>query len=134
MQILEYQERLEMKRDMDLIRDLLLEVEGNPLYDGTKWVHPVNPSELNIKNHSREEVGYHLTMLIEEGFIKGKSGMETIPVINKLTWKGHELLDDIRDQQIWAQTKKRTEGLASVGIQFIWEIAKAEIRNKLGLP
>ena len=123
-----------MKRDMDLIRDLLLKIESDPLYDGTRWV-PVNkPADLGISNHSPEEVGYHLTMLIEAGLIKGKSGVELMPVLNKLTWEGHEFLDDIRDQGIWNKTKERLKDIPSASIPVIVEIAKAEIKKRLGLP
>jgi len=43
-------------------------------------------------------------------------------------------LDDIRDPDIWQKTKERAKGLISVGLTLIWEIAKAEIKTKLGLP
>lgn len=55
-------------------------------------------------------------------------------IVTALTWKGHEFLDDIRDPDIWQKTKERAGSLASVGIAFVWEIAKAEIKTKLGLP
>ncbi len=133
-------ESLNMKRDMELVRDLLLAIERDPKYDGTKWLSPSKPEDLGITNHSMDEISYDLAMLIEEGFIKGKIGVgmgvrgETVPVINKLAWKGHEFLDDTRDPDIWDKTKERAKGLTSVGIAFIWEIAKAEIKTKLGLP
>jgi Hypothetical protein (DUF2513) len=133
MQVYEYT-NTEMKRDMDLIRELMLHIEENPLSDGAHWFHPTTPEDIGISGYSRKEVGYHLGMLIEEGFIKGKMSMDEMPLINKLTWKGHEFLDDTRDPGIWDKTKKRAEGLTSIGIAFIWEIAKAEIRKKLGLP
>lgn len=122
-----------MKRDMELVRDLLLYIESDPRLDGTLWISPDNPEEMGITNHSIEEVAYHLTMLVEAGMIKGNTTME-VPVISKLTWEGHEFLDDIRDPDIWHKTKERVKGLSSVGIAFIWEIAKAEIKTKLGLP
>lgn len=56
-----------------------------------------------------------------------------MPVVNKLTWQGHELLDDIRDPDIWNKTKERAKVLSGVGVAFVWEIAKAEIKKKLGL-
>jgi hypothetical protein len=122
-----------MQRDMDLVRDLLLKIETDPKLDGTRWVH-FTTSDLGMADRSEDEVGYHLTMLIEAGFIKGKSGMEAMPVICKLTWQGHEFLDDIRDPGIWDKTKERAKGLTSVGVALIWEIAKAELKQKLGLP
>jgi hypothetical protein len=127
-----------MKRDMGLVRNLLLGIERDPQFDGTKMLSPQKPEDLGITNHSIEEVSYHLAMLIEEGFINGKTtGIRigaTVPVISKLTWKGHEFLDDIRDPDIWTKTMERTKGLTSVGLAFVWEIAKAEIKTKLHLP
>jgi hypothetical protein len=73
--------------------------------------------------------------LIEAGFLKGKIEMGTpLHVISRLTWKGHEFLDDIRDSGIWEKTKKRLSGLPSVSLSIVAEIAKAEIKKHLGLP
>jgi hypothetical protein len=63
-----------MKRDMDLIRDLLLFVEGNPVLDGTRWFKADRPEEMNVSNHSLAEINYHLALLVEGGFMKGKIG------------------------------------------------------------
>jgi hypothetical protein len=92
-------ESLNMKRDMELVRDLLLAIERDPKFDGTKWLSPTKAEDFGITNHSMQEVSYDLAMLIEEGFIKGKIGIDVV-VINKLTWKGHEFLDDTRDPDI----------------------------------
>lgn len=133
MQIYEYRSPV-VQRDMDLVRELLLKIDADPQLDGTRWVRYATPAEMGIADHSAEEVGYHLNMLIEEGFIKAKDSMEFMPLINRMTWKGHEFLDDIRDDTVWGKTKERTKGLASVGIALMWEIAKAELKQKLGLP
>jgi hypothetical protein len=131
-------ESLNMKRDMNLVRDLLLGIERDPQFNGTKMLSPTEPKELGITGHTMDEVSYHLAMLIEAGFVAGKSsGIRigvNIPVISKLTWQGHEFLDDIRDPDIWTKTMERTKGLTSVGLAFVWEIAKAEIKTKLHLP
>ena len=65
-----------MQRDMDLIRDLLLFVEGNPVLDGNRWFKADSPEEMNVSNHSLAEINYHLAMLIENGFMKGKTGSD----------------------------------------------------------
>jgi hypothetical protein len=86
-----------MKRDMDLIRDLLLHVESDPRFDGQRWVSPDTPRDFDPSgNHSMEEVTYHLDLLIEAGFLKGKPGAGFhAPLINRLTREGHEFLDGI---------------------------------------
>jgi hypothetical protein len=120
---------------MDLMRDLLLHIEQDTRLDGMRFIG-FEPSELGAPDRSPEELGYHLAMLIEEGFVDGlgRIDIQTLPAIRKLTWKGHEFLDDIRDPDIWSKTKERAKGIGSVGVQFIWEIAKAEIKKRLGLP
>ena len=119
----------DVKRDMDFIRELLLQIEDDPRFDGTSWF---TFTKTDDDTHSAEEFGYHLTMLVEAGFLKGNIGFTT-PSISKLTWEGHEFLDNIRDTGIWSKTKERISGLASVSLSVVAEIAKAEMKKKLGL-
>ena len=42
-------------------------------------------------------------------------------------------MNDVRDPVIWGTTKERAKVVASVGLNFVWEIAKAEIKTKLFL-
>ena len=66
-------ENLNITRDMNLVRDLLLGIERDPQFNGTRMLSPSEPKDLGITNHSMDEVSYHLTMLIEAGFVAGKS-------------------------------------------------------------
>jgi Hypothetical protein (DUF2513) len=108
MQVYEYREPF-VQRNMDLTRELLLKIESDPRLDGMRWIRYHTAEEMGITGHSDVEVGYHLSMLIEEGFLVGRDRMETMPVLHKLTWRGHELLDDIRDETIWGKTKERAK-------------------------
>ena len=126
----------EMKRDMDLIRDLLIGIEADPRLDGAHWIKPDTQDTLGIigvSDHSTKEVAYHLEMLIDAGLVAGKAGLEEMPIISKLTWQGHEFLDNIRDSGIWGKTKERLRGLPSVAFSIVVELAKAEARKHLGL-
>ncbi len=95
-----------MHRDMDLVRELLIKLESDQKLNGTRWIQ-YTPKELGVSDRSAEEVGYHLGLLVEEGFVRGVVGTEIIPPISKLTWQGHEFLEDIRDPDIWSKTKER---------------------------
>jgi hypothetical protein len=70
-----------MKRDMDLVRQLLMEIDESSELDGRRWVPGEN---IVIDGRTPEEIAYHLSMLIESGYIVGKTTMN-MPVINKLT-------------------------------------------------
>jgi Hypothetical protein (DUF2513) len=91
-----------MQRNMDLVRTILLRMEGNP----SGWA----PHDLGIKGFSPEEIGYHCHIMVQEGLIEGadvtssrSGGPEAIPT--SLTWKGHEFLDLARDQDRWNRAK-----------------------------
>jgi hypothetical protein len=123
-----------MQRDMDLIRELLIRVEHHPCFDGQNWATPDIQGDLVSADHPLEEVNYHLELLIEAGYLKGQSRAGFgVPVISKMTWEGHEFLDNIRDNDIWHKTKKRIEGLPGVALKVVASIAEAEIKKRLGL-
>lgn len=126
--------KVQVNRDMDLIRELLMRINDDPQFDGRRKFRADTPEELGVPGHSMDEISYHLDLLIEDGFIKGSINPNIgMPVISRLTWKGHEFLDDIRDPDVWDKTKERAKGLTSIGFALVWEIAKAEIRKKMGL-
>jgi hypothetical protein len=118
-----------MKRNWDLIREIMLVNEEGPPADIPNAVYAFGGP------HARE----HLDLLVEAGFLAEdrhntiKIGSEEVCRF-KLTWQGYELLDDIRDPEIWRKTKARAKQVTSLGFNFAWELAKAEIRAKLGLP
>lgn len=92
-----------MKRDWDLIREVLLEVEAlNPAKFETKQYGPLAKSENAAKD-------IHAVMLWKAGFIAGAganycSEGEAVTA-QALTWTGHELLDTIRSKPVWERIK-----------------------------
>ncbi len=123
------------KRDMDLVRELLLRLEAWQMEMGDVFVIPPDDAALAVAGHDPAEIEYHLSLLRAEGFLDCPGSQPMLGItFAGLTWKGHEFLDDIRDPGVWQKTKERTKGVASVGVGFLWEIAKAEVRAKLGLP
>lgn len=86
-----------MKRDMDLIREILLDLEKQ------ENRHTFRTIEAKGK-FSKEEVFHHYCILKEAGFINGKPYAE-IPFAATLTWEGHNFLDDARNDTVWKKTK-----------------------------
>ncbi|MDF3626197.1 DUF2513 domain-containing protein [Brytella acorum] len=122
-----------MKRDMDLVREILLAIEADEQLNGMGIHEFRDPGDLGISDCSPERFVYAQLLLVDAGFLRAKTD-GWVPSISGLTWEGHEFLDTVRDPEIWRKTKEQTRGVASVGIGFLWEIAKGEIRMKLGLP
>ena len=123
-----------MKRDLGLIRELLLHVERLDIPAGCFGGYYVGDGGLQVDGHSDDAVAHHLIWLIEGGFLRGQTDQDGSFALSGLTWAGCEFLDDVRDPEIWRKTKEHAKSVAGVGFGFMWELAKAEVKAKLGLP
>lgn len=90
-----------MKRDMDLIREILLELESSP---------QTAMDTVVIDKRPPSEIGYHLELLADAGLIKAGT-FQVIGAVRQfydiqLTWEGHEFLEAARDNTRWNQAKK----------------------------
>lgn len=91
-----------MKRDMEYVRELLLQIEEK---------YPIEDQSVVDDNYyiKTEKEKYHLQLLIEAGFINGEinfDGEEDYIQDCRLTWAGHEFLDNVRDNSIWEKIKR----------------------------
>jgi hypothetical protein len=87
-------ERCFVKRDMELIRKMLIAIEDN----SAGWA----PDPLKIEGYSDEAIGYHAYLLVDAGLAKGTdmtTNMSTAPeyMIQMLTWAGHEFCQAARE-------------------------------------
>ena len=116
-----------MKRDMDLIRDILLEIEKSSDESNRIEIHSVG-------EYSSSEINGHLKLLVDVGYVDANtiSSFEgTTYLIRGLTWDGHEFLNDVRSENVWSGVKeklKRVGGSASLSV--IKQVA-AEISKRL---
>jgi len=116
-----------MKRDMDLVRELLLRLEAEPL-DGNVWL--LNPAELG-KDHTPDEIAYHLLLLIDRGLLEGERALSGELMARKLTWAGHDFLDSVRDPKTWRATKERAKAAGGFTIEILAGVAKEIITHNL---
>lgn len=89
-----------MKRDMELVREILMRVEDLP-YDGS--FH-----DIQIEGRSDEAISYHVMLLDEAGLLEAEdlsslSGTCWKP--KQLTYSGHEFLDAARSNKVWEGAK-----------------------------
>lgn len=105
-----------MKRDMDLIRAILLRVEEE--YGG------ISITNLSIEGNSLEEVAVHCKMLKGAGLVAScginyaDNGIYSFSV-GGLTWDGAEYLDKIRDDSLWEKTKTIAREGASLSCSIL---------------
>ena len=108
------------KRDMDLVRLLLLVAEGD------------EKAEEEVQKYPQNVKHYHSTMLIDEEYIDGLYN-DSGYVIKGLTWKGHEFVDTVRDNSVWAAIKKRAQVAGAWSLGLLVQIAIQEGKQRLGL-
>ncbi|EOI8060642.1 DUF2513 domain-containing protein, partial [Vibrio parahaemolyticus] len=121
-----------MKRDMELIRKLLLTIEENP-------------RQLEVEGYDKNQVKYHALLLIEAGFLDGNvsdtlantSVVPSFVSVNRLTWDGHEFLDNIRKEEVWNTIKTEFKDASistvfSIGKQLTENYAKKKLSSLLG--
>lgn len=92
-----------MKRDMDLLRLVLLEIEEK--YRCTALVN------LAINGYSVESVVYHCQLAYDAGYVAScdvhyADGSVYWFSVGPLTWEGNDYLDKIRDGSRWEKIKK----------------------------
>jgi len=122
-----------MKRDMELVRKLLLYVEENYTYK------PLNSDSVRMDGYSDEVIGYHVKIMADGGLIETIDATSTDSrtyqcFIRGITWNGHEFLDLVRDEGVWSNVKA---ALKRVGSAASFEVAKnvavAYVSGRLGL-
>ena len=108
-----------MRRDLDLVRDILIQV-GEA--DG-----PVDAEELGgDKPYSL--VAYHCELLAQHGLIdlgvvrRDINGDYVILEVNGLTWDGEDYLAAISDPTVWKKTKAE---IAKVAKSVTFEVVKS---------
>ena len=120
-----------MKRDMDLVRDLLLAIE-----DGLDKLD--FKQGLPGKDYTAEQLRHHFQIMTEYGLIKEEGTLLGGPVyIEGLTWEGHDFVDTLRDPEIYKHAKSAAATVGGVGFKALVEIGKAVAKQKLqdlGIP
>jgi hypothetical protein len=123
-----------MKRDMDLIRQILLAIESAE--EALDVVETLVPHIDGVRDEKEARRVYqHAVWLREAGFVTGHDQLSPLDFYDAvLTWQGCEFIDTVRDNDIWRMTKAgaKKAGVASVG--FLWELAKHYGKVQLGLP
>lgn len=118
-----------MKRDMDLARTILEQVEDKS--DGTNWV------DLVVPDRTQAELGYHVMLLDQAGLLTAEEVSNTeIQYWRaiKLTWDGHEFLDAIRNDTVWSKVKETAKEKGSaMPFEIIKQLAMKFAASLFGL-
>ena len=91
-----------MKRDMELIRDILVAIE--------ECDDPHGPGRLESPHHNPSVVTYHIGLLVDAGYVRATDASthqgHTF-LVKGLTMQGHDLAASLQDPDVWSETKAK---------------------------
>jgi hypothetical protein len=117
-----------MKRDMNLVRHILLHIES--------------PTDVpfDAMGHDQRSILDHMELLAKAGyleadFLPGENGKIAGLLNEKLTWDGHNFIDDARNESTWKTAMSKvgtTVGSASLEVikATVAEVSKAALGLK----
>lgn len=121
-----------MKRNMELVREVLMKLEALPMRPGSMVVISGYDEEMAVDGHTPEEIEYHMTMLRDAGFLNspGSQPAGNGITFRSLTWDGHDFLDTVRDPEVWKETKSRATQIGGWTLDIVKELAKGYLKQK----
>jgi|SRR5512132_337393 hypothetical protein len=120
-----------MKRDLDLVRQVLLQIEALPAGP---------PAQYRTSEIDDPVLLAHFELVIAAGLVNGKIARSQgvrgdVISISGLTWEGHEWIEMVRSETMWDETKST---LLENGGVLTFELTKAVasklLRARLALP
>lgn len=107
-----------MVRDWELVRKILTVIEARETTHGALAPESIEDYESSI-------VSYHFYIMHEAGLIEAKciksANTPIFCLASLLTWEGHEFLDKIRSETVWAKVKSTIKGK---GLDLSFEVIK----------
>ena len=120
-----------MKRDMELIKKILLRLEESP-----KGLE----TDLSNDGYTSEQITYHSYLLIQGGLAEGErfythdGSPHPKAILSNLTWQGHEFVDAARNDSIWKKAMERVkERSDAIPIGVLTMLLTSLLKAQLGL-
>lgn len=112
------------KRDMDLIRTIMLHVEA---LEPGHHLHESVVEAIAQAGTPADSINYHLILLRGAGYLD----MSPNYTIGGLTWAGHDFLDAVRDPDVWAKTKERVLSVGAWTFDIVKDVAMSIVKDSL---
>lgn len=117
-----------MKRDMDLVRRIVLATADLPYGERLESLEGVEPEAFVMHALWMTEAG-----LIDAQVQAGSGSFAMYASIGRLTWQGCEFADAVADDRLWNKAK---ENVLKPGISFTFDVLKEWLKAEIsqGLP
>lgn len=134
-------EVINLKLNNECVRDILLEIESrqNVLFENFSYDQLQKFDSFSKYGH--DQFFYCLYRLREANYIDFNNRIINSEInalfVSKITWSGHQFLDNIRDDEVWKKTKKTVSKFSSVSVSILSTISSNVlsqlIKNSLGV-
>lgn len=120
-----------MKRDINLVRAILMEVEQQEAVDVQGGIH--------ISNYPSDVINYHVYIMEQGGLLSGTALKSQASIIPRfvgicLTWQGHEFLDAARDETRWRKAINIVQNQGnSVTVGVLIQLLSSLMKSSFGL-
>lgn len=125
-----------MKRDLDLVRSILMYVENAN--------DEVDADDMATERWPIETVAYHVRLMAHHGLVdvsrdaRDMNGDTIELIVAGITWDGQDYLDSIREPKVWGRVKKTLAGtVGSTTLDVVRQtasmVALAMVREGLGI-
>lgn len=125
-----------MKRDLDLVRSILMYVENAD--------DEVDADDMATERWPIETVAYHVRLMAHHGLldvsqdVRDMNGGTIELTVAGITWDGQDYLDSIREPKVWGRVKKTLAGtVGSTTLDVVRQtasmVALAMVREGLGI-
>lgn len=84
-----------------------------------------------VEDNAAASLDYHLNLLVDTGYIEADQNAGGLWINPKMTWDGHEFLDNIRDPDVWDLAKRGAAKAGGGGLEILSQLAKGLIRTQI---
>ena len=117
-----------MKRDLDLIRQILLHIET----EGDDSSRRAGFANIADDGHAPEAIQSHLQLMHDAGLIVADELVPGQWWPERITWAGHEFLDLARNEPLWQATKRDVESkVGSAPFQIVRDLLARRVNEQL---
>lgn len=107
-----------MKRDMDLVRKILLHATGDE-----SGYPDSNPK---IEGYTEDQIGHHIYLMQQAGLVEVADGSTSdscgpTALLISVTWEGHDFIEAARSNTIWSSVKDVAK---SGGVSLTFDMLK----------
>ena len=121
-----------MKRNMDLIRDLLLRIEAQHIPVGSALLLAFDRPPLMAPGERVDDIAYAMRMIEDAGFLDLTPSQPAVGVAFRgMSWRGHDFLDSVRDPKIWQETKDAASKAGGFTMGLLADLAKGLIKTQI---